>query len=96
MVWNKHLASGSLTTIQSVGFQQFKADYSVFIQSFGDSFIAVVIYIDDMVITGNEPEAIKSLKRFLRDRWFQIKDLGQLKYFLSIEVVRFKQGIAIF
>ena len=64
--------------IQNAGFQQSKADYSLFIRSSGKSFTAVVIYVDDMVITGNDSSAIGSLKRFLHDR-FQIKDLGKLK-----------------
>ncbi|KAH9654338.1 hypothetical protein KPL70_027715 [Citrus sinensis] len=47
-----------------------------------------------MIITGNDPPAITTLKKFL-DEHFIIKDLGKLKYFLGIEVARSKKGICI-
>ena len=50
------------------------------------------MYVDDIVITRSDFKGIVSLKSFLHSQ-FQIKDLGILKYFLSIEVMRSKQGI---
>ena len=47
-----------------------------------------------MIITGDDKEEIKTLKEQL-SREFEIKDLGQLKYFLGIEVLRSKGGIFI-
>lgn len=82
------------SAIISAGFQQSKADYSLFTKKSGISFTALLIYVDDIVITGNDASAINSLKSFLRDH-FRIKDLGDLKYFLGIEVSRSKQGIYI-
>nr|KYP62218.1 hypothetical protein KK1_016743 [Cajanus cajan] len=60
----------------------------------GKSFTALLIYVDDILITGNDPIAISSLKQFLHNR-FRIKDLGDLKFFLGIEVSRSKKGIFI-
>ena len=54
----------------------------------------VLLYVDDMVITGNSEDAIHNLKRFLSSR-FKIKDLGPLKYFLGIEVACSKAGITV-
>ncbi|XP_057965408.1 uncharacterized mitochondrial protein AtMg00810-like [Malania oleifera] len=51
------------------------------------SFTAILIYVDDIIIAGNNMDEIDQLKRSLDDR-FKIKDLGKLKYFLSIEVAR--------
>ncbi|CAL9004938.1 unnamed protein product, partial [Prunus brigantina] len=82
------------TAILSAGFQQSKADYSLFTRKSGTSFTALLIYVDDIVITGNDVRAIDSLKSFLRDH-FRIKDLGELKYFLGIEVSRSQRGIYI-
>jgi hypothetical protein len=53
-----------------------------------------LIYVDDILITGNDLKAISTLKQFLHSR-FRIKDLGALKYFLGIEVSRTKRGISI-
>jgi hypothetical protein len=52
------------------------------------------IYVDDILITGNDLKAISILKNFLHIR-FRIKDLGDLKYVLGIEVSRSKKGISI-
>ncbi|CAL8155640.1 unnamed protein product [Prunus armeniaca] len=73
-------------TICSTGYIQSKADYSLFTRHKGHSFTSLLIYVDDIVI------AILALKAFLH-RHFRIKDLGDLKYFLGIEVSRSKQGI---
>jgi hypothetical protein len=80
--------------IQEIGFQQSKADYSLFTQVRGASITVVLLYVDDMVITGNDETAINDLKKFLNS-CFKIKDLGMLKYFLGIEVARSKAGITI-
>ncbi|KAL0543591.1 hypothetical protein IC582_018691 [Cucumis melo] len=54
--------------------------------------VLLVVYVDDIVITGNDASGISSLKTF-RQGQFHMKDLGQLKYFLGIEVMRSKKGI---
>lgn len=82
------------TAIQDAGFVQSKADYSLFTSKKGKSFTALLIYVDDILITGNDPIAITTLKQFLHNR-FRIKDLGDLKYFLGMEVSRSKKGIFI-
>ena len=50
------------------------------------------MYIDDVVITGNDMASISSLKSFLHGQ-FHTKDLGMLKYFLGVEVMRSKREI---
>ena len=52
----------------------------------------LVVYMDDIVITGNDFEGITSLKSFLQSQ-FHTKDLRMLRYFLGIEVMRSKHGI---
>jgi hypothetical protein len=83
------------TATKSFEFQQSKADYSLFTKVQGASFTAILLYVDDMIITGNDTATVRKLKRFLHNH-FRIKDLGNLKYFLGIEVAYSKQGIAIF
>ena len=82
------------TVIQGARFIQSKADYSLFTCKKGKSFTAFLIYVDDILITGNDPNAIIALKKFLHNQ-FWIKDLGDLKYFLGMEVSRSKKGIFI-
>ena len=51
-----------------------------------------VVYVDDIVITVSDSKGISSLKSFLHSQ-FYTKDLGMLRYFLGIEVMRNKHGI---
>ena len=47
--------------------------------------IYLIVYVDDIVIIGNDQEGIRKLKQHLFNH-FQIKDLGKFKYFLGIEI----------
>ncbi|KAK3005742.1 hypothetical protein RJ639_017145 [Escallonia herrerae] len=58
------------------------------------SFLAVLIYVDDVLVTGTDSAKISWLKHYL-DTKFHIKDLGKLKYFLGIEVAHSSDGIVL-
>ena len=57
-------------------------------------YIYLVVYVDDIVITGNDQDGITNLKQHLF-KHFQTKDLGKLKYLLGIEVAQSSLGIVI-
>ncbi|GJX03207.1 ribonuclease H-like domain-containing protein [Tanacetum coccineum] len=57
-------------------------------------FLALLVYVDYIIITGNNVAEIKKFKGFLKSK-FMIKDLGKLKYFLGIEVVDIEKGICL-
>ncbi|XP_019431948.1 PREDICTED: uncharacterized protein LOC109339038 [Lupinus angustifolius] len=61
-------------------------------QGHDTSFTAIVVYVDDLVLTGNKLHEIKIFKHILQQS-FQIKDLGSLRYFLGLEIARTKQGL---
>lgn len=65
-------------------FQQSKHDYSLFIKRVDTDITIMVVYVDDILITGNNPSTITSLKEHL-NTVFSIKDLGSLHYFLGME-----------
>ena len=69
-----------------------KSDHSIFYKNSGPGIILLVAYVDDIVITGSDTKGISSLKSFLQSQ-FHTKDLGMLRYFLGIEVMRSKRGI---
>ena len=54
--------------------------------------VLLVVYVDDIVITGNDMTGISSLKSFLHGQ-FHTKDLGMLKYFLGVEVIESQRAI---
>lgn len=75
-----------------MGFTQFHYDYSLFTQNFSRNFIIMLIYVDDLLITGNNVVLINQVKHDLQYK-FRIKDLGEIKYFLRIEFSKSNQGI---
>ncbi|PKI51032.1 hypothetical protein CRG98_028581 [Punica granatum] len=67
------------------GFRQSGADHSLFVFNRGDIFLAALVYVDDILVVGNNHEQCTCFKRYL-DRCFRIKDLEPVRYFLGIEV----------
>ncbi|GJZ22729.1 ribonuclease H-like domain-containing protein [Tanacetum coccineum] len=88
--WNAKLTS---TLIENV-FSQSKSDYSLYTKSDKGVFLALLVYADDIIITGNNVSEIEKFKVFLKSK-FMIKDLGKLKYFFRIEVVDTDKGICL-
>ncbi|GJR33011.1 ribonuclease H-like domain-containing protein [Tanacetum coccineum] len=86
--WNVKLT----TALAKHGFEQFKFDYSLYTKHNGDKFIALLVYVDDIVITGNDDIGIKEFKVFLSTK-FMTKDLGVLKYILGIDIVENDFGL---
>ncbi|CAM8982784.1 unnamed protein product [Rhodiola kirilowii] len=75
-----------------LGFVQSLNDYSLFTLKLQGEFLVLLVYVDDVVLTGTSSHLIETVKCFLHDK-FPIKDLGLLKYFLGLEVARSKDGI---
>jgi hypothetical protein len=75
------------STLISHGFTQLKAEYSLFTRTQASSFIALLVYVNDIVIASDNVAAVSELTQFL-DSVFSLKDLSPLKFFLGIEVAR--------
>jgi hypothetical protein len=54
--------------------------------------IVIVIYVDDLIIIGDSDANIFDLKKLLKQK-FEVKDLGELCYFLGIKVIQSPKGI---
>jgi histone deacetylase 1/2 len=54
----------------------------------------VLVYVDDIIVASSTPDAVTRLLQQLRDD-FALKDLGDLHYFLGIEVKKTSEGITI-
>lgn len=50
--------------------------------------------MDDVLIASNDVQAVENLKQSL-DQQFKLKDLGNLKFFLGLEVARSDEGISL-
>jgi len=75
-----------------MGYRQSNADHTLFFTHNYDKITILVVYVDDIVITGDDDKEILCLKRALA-KSFEVKDLGYLHYFLGIEVAYGAQGI---
>ena len=82
------------STILKQGFLQSKSDYSLFTRVQGSVFIALLVYVDDILIASNDMPSVHALKDSLHAE-FKLKDLGNLKYFLGLEVARSAKGISL-
>lgn len=79
----------------AIGYRQSQGDHTLFVKhSDAGGVIALLVYVDDIIVTGNDEKEKEALRRCLV-REFEIKELGRLKYFLGIEVAHFKEGIFI-
>nr|KAJ0206328.1 hypothetical protein LSAT_V11C500275040 [Lactuca sativa] len=74
-----------------LGFQQSISDYSLFIKKFENSITVLLVYVDDIILTGSHETELQKFKDFMKSQLL-IKDLGSLKYFLGIEVVNLDNG----
>ena len=81
-------------TITQLSFVQSQADHSLFVHSKGSLFTALLVYVNDMIVTSTDLDCVAFLKPVL-DQRFGIKDLGSLKYFLGLEIARNKTGISL-
>ncbi|CAA7019514.1 unnamed protein product [Microthlaspi erraticum] len=86
--WFKKLSDALLR----FGFDQSYDDYSLFSYSRKNIELRVLVYVDDLIICGNDSYMIQKFKDYL-SKCFSMKDLGKLKYFLGIEISRGPEGM---
>ena len=69
-------------------------DFALFLYYTDKGTILLLLYVDDMIITGDDFSGIQELKVFL-SRQFEMKDLGHLSYFLGLEITHSTDGLYI-
>ncbi|GJZ88797.1 retrovirus-related pol polyprotein from transposon TNT 1-94 [Tanacetum coccineum] len=80
--WFKRLSKA----LFDLGFNVSKMDPSLFIYSRRDTLLYILVYVDDIIVTGNNKGTIDNIICQLGSA-FALKDLGPLNYFLGIEIV---------
>ena len=66
--------------MRKFGYRQSNFDHTLFFIKRGNLTTCLIIYVDDMIITGDNKEEMSLLKERLFQE-FEMKDLGRLEYF---------------
>ena len=64
--------------LQSIGFEISKVDHSLYVKKVGCGLLVIVIYVDDLIVTGSSKDEIANVKKVLGAE-FDMKYLGELK-----------------
>ncbi|KAL2252652.1 UNVERIFIED_CONTAM: Retrovirus-related Pol polyprotein from transposon RE1 [Sesamum indicum] len=88
--WNIELT----TRLQAFGYSQCPHDHCLFLKITDSCFVALFVYVDDILLTGDSTTDIDALKAHLHSL-FTIKDLGLAKYFLGLEFARSSHGLLV-
>ena len=80
------------TQLLHMGFEASLADSSLFILKQGKVLVYPLVYVNDIVLTSNQPNFLTSLIKQLSQA-FELKDLGPLHYFLGIHITRTSKGL---
>jgi histone deacetylase 1/2 len=75
-----------------LGFRPSKGDTSLFYYRKEGVMVYVLVYVDDIIVASSSVDATKALLKDL-EKEFSLKDLGELHYFLRIEVKRTSEGL---
>jgi len=76
------------------GFSRCHSDNIVYTKKVGKSLIILVLYVDDLILTCSDPNLINHVKSSLKMK-FEMTDLGNLHYFLGLQVLQSKKGISL-
>ena len=71
--------------VTASGFSASNHDPALFVHTSSRGRTLLLLYVDDMIITGDDPEYIALVKELLSEQ-FWMSDLGPLRYFLGIEI----------
>lgn len=75
-------------------FQRSASDSNLYVLSKEGKYVCIIVYVDDLILTGNHEECINQTRRSLNSE-FEMTDLGLLHYCIGIEVWQTSKGIFI-
>ncbi|GKG18915.1 putative ribonuclease H-like domain-containing protein, partial [Tanacetum coccineum] len=82
------------TYLLNNGFQRGKIDKTLFIKRFKGDILLVQVYVDDIIFGSTKKELCNEFERLMHDR-FQMSFMGELTFFLGLQVKQKKDGIFI-
>eukprot|EP00253_Pinus_taeda_P004940 PITA_04940 len=88
--WYAKMVSFLLET----GFSRCHSHNTIYTKKVGKSLIILVLYVDDLILIGSDPNLINHWKSSLKKN-FELIDLGHLHYFLGLQVLQSKEAISL-
>ncbi|GJX34467.1 retrovirus-related pol polyprotein from transposon TNT 1-94, partial [Tanacetum coccineum] len=82
------------TYLLSNGFQRGQIDQTLFIKSQQGHILLVQIYVDDIIFGSTKKELCEEFEKLMKDK-FQMSSMGELTFFLGLQVQQRKKGIFI-
>jgi hypothetical protein len=79
------------TYVLRLGFTRSKMDHYVYLKLIGDHLIYLVLYVDDMLLIGNNKEIIQDVKTQLSSK-FDMKDIGVVNFILGMKIKRDREN----
>nr|GEU98500.1 hypothetical protein [Tanacetum cinerariifolium] len=74
------------------GFQRGTIDQTLFIQKHRGDFLLVQVYVDDIIFGSSNPQLCREFEALMHDK-FQMSAMGELNFFLGLQVLQKKDGI---
>ena len=69
------------------GFKMMEEDHCVYLKHSNSGFVILSLYVDDILLAGNNKEMIDTAKKWLSSN-FEMKDMGEASYVLGVKIVR--------
>ena len=82
------------STLSRLGYMASNYDSTLFLCCTNKCITLLLLYVDDMIIIGDDLSDIQELKDFFNQQ-FEMKDLGHLSYFLGLEITHSTDGLYI-
>ena len=79
--WNSKFTS----YLPAMGFKSSASDSSLFVKQCENDIVILLLYVDDIIITGSNPSKVQRIITELSEV-FELKDMGRLTYFLGLQI----------
>lgn len=87
LCWNIEIDSA----LKNIGFKRNRADHGMYVRGTGNSWIAVALYVDDLLVVSADKNLLSTVKSQLASV-FKMKDLGPVEYYLGMKITKTDSG----
>ncbi|KMQ89570.1 retrovirus-related gag-pol polyprotein [Lasius niger] len=86
-LWNDEVHKALI----NIGFERSKNDNCLYTKPEGSGWCYLLVYVDDIIVAAKSNQTVVEIKNQIAEK-FDIQDLGNIKYYLGIEVIKDDNG----